>query len=166
MKSISILSILLLLSLYPSLSASTIYRYNGKVQLMQVGTSQRYVLQFCSVTCPAKSINNSESMVQTCEVPKLNICRFKEFNQVESILKNHNNSCNKMITLSTSSNSAISSPITSPTSCTATVSQTALGAMVAILTVMLAIVSTGWVCTCWAMKKRRRAMNINKTNIR
>ena len=45
-------------------------------------------------------------------------------------------------------------------------SQIALGAVVGILGVLLATVTTGWMCTCWAMKKRRREMNINTTNIR
>lgn len=39
-------------------------------------------------------------------------------------------------------------------------------ALLAFLVVLLAIVSTGWVCTCWAMKKRRQKMNINTGNIR
>ena len=34
-------------------------------------------------------------------------------------------------------------------------SQIALGAVVGILGVLLATVTTGWMCTCWAMKKRR-----------
>ena len=39
--------------------------------------------------------------------------------------------------------------------------------LIAILSVLLAIVTVGWVCTCWAMhKNRRREMNINTTNIR
>ena len=39
-------------------------------------------------------------------------------------------------------------------------------ALLALLAVLLAIVTAGWVCTCWATKKRRREMNINTTNIR
>ena len=46
------------------------------------------------------------------------------------------------------------------------IGQAILGIVVGILGVLLAIVSTGWVCTCWIMQKRRRKMNINTTNIR
>lgn len=49
---------------------------------------------------------------------------------------------------------------------TTQISQTVLGAMLGIFGILLAIVSTGWVCTCWAMKKRRQKKNINTGNIR
>ena len=45
--------------------------------------------------------------------------------------------------------------------------QDILIALLAILAALLLIVTTGWVCTCWAMhKNRRQEMNINTTNIR
>lgn len=161
MKIIAILSLLLLQSLHLGLlSTSMMYRYDGKVQLVQ--KDGHYELQFCTATCLADT--NPTVHTSPCN-NTLNMCSMCN-NSVEDILKTHNNSCNMMMTFPTSSNSAISSPTITPTSCTATVTQTALGAMVAILTALLAIVSTGWVCTCWAMKKRRRAMNINTTSIR
>ena len=39
-------------------------------------------------------------------------------------------------------------------------------ALLTLFAVLLAIVTAGWMCTCWAMKKRRREMSINTTTIR
>ena len=65
-----------------------------------------------------------------------------------------------------SSSVAPTPPVNRNTAKIMQISQTVLGAMVGIFGVLLAIVSTGWVCTCWVMQKRRREMNINTTNIR
>ena len=112
MKSIAILSLLLLISLQLGLSDRMTYTYNGIVQLSWMGQNQ-YELQFCSVTCLA----DTNAIDQNCnnQGPKLNMCHTQGNNghhNIDSIL---NNSCNKITTSSKSSNSAMSSPTITPT---------------------------------------------------
>ena len=156
--------LLLLLLLHLGLS-SMMYRYNGIIKL-KPDSDSHYQLQLCTsntVACPADTI----SIEQNCSDDEATMCHMCNEN-----ITSFFNSCNmtSLRTLPTSSSDlATNNPTASPTICTATttmISQAALGAMVGILAILLAIVSTGWVCTCWVMQKRRREMNINTTNIR
>ena len=172
-----------------------IYRHNGLVQLQHVKDND-YELKLCSVMCLADTNltdQKCDDKVAVCDdckkfiIEPILVHHNNSCNETMTVLTSSNSTISNpaitptlCIVTSTTVVSIITTvtkevthpsvaatpPVNRNTAKTLQISQTVLGAMVGIFGILLAIVSTGWVCTCWVMQKRRREMNTNATNIR
>ena len=142
----------------------------GTIKWTSLNSQTMYQLQLCTFdsTC-YKSVNpikfERESNVTTmmceqCTNDDCSGCNVSDvlhtFNCSKTEYATSPQDCSEFTSTSALSNNSPSTKLT----------QDILIALLALLAVLLAIVTAGWVCTCWTMKKRRRAMNINTTNIR
>ena len=164
----------------------------SKVVKLKDINGKEYTLQICSLATPDRNATCAGCNNQDCEDITCQMCN----NQTDFFCISHDDLGPRDIlppslTLATNCPATIVSSTTTTassmvyTTCTMTYTTTVsmaptpsvskipatnlqaiLGTVVSILGILLAIVSIGWMCTCWAMQKRRRKMNINATNIR
>ena len=176
-------------------SSHKLYRYDGVAMILVQEHSNMYMhtLQLCSLDKSTCEVGTTDEFQNCDDHYKFTMCKLRDNHTDFYFSMCHDPQGSQ--TLSSMLTSATNCPIITPTPatnmlytmCTMTHTTTVsisssvppipsmtdktmqisiLGAMVGILSVLLAIVTAGWVCTYWAMKKRRREININTTNIR
>ena len=140
--------------------------HNGTIEFIPTDNDAKYQLKLC--------LSNS-----ACIISDNNIM-FKENDIMpRDILDLFDSNCSQYVTTSKQCSDSVSTCAAAlPTTTTTTteiqiicntdspISQEILVALLVIFAVLLAIVTIGWVWTCWTMKKKRLRMKINTTNIR
>ena len=121
------------------------------------------VLRLCSThsiqqVCVDVLKNNHSILREICPHPRISHPVSSEMCTGSLLINSHTHTTISASTTSTSSNIIINdSEVGQPGESLIVKS---LGALVGILLILLAVVTTGWVCTCWTMRQRER----NKTN--
>ena len=144
------------------LSDVLVFRHNWRVVITE-DTGKKYTLQLCSPeickatngtrACNKKIYETLTQILSGCtSKPSTYECVASMFTPCGSLTTTHSASVPTYAYTST------------PASCSQdTISRTALGSMVGLLIVLLAVVTTGWVWTCWIMKKQGQMRIVNSS---
>ena len=150
MKTI-VLLLILIIGLDKKSTGSLTIRYNGTISIHESNGNGGYKLYFCSPELSKCEEDNDRACRR--DAKWMSNLRMTDYNELISSLQNDDPEC-KSVT-----SAASQSPDNN-------VTQITLGSMVGTLVVLLAVVTTGWVWTCWMMKKQAKTKTNSLTNTR
>jgi hypothetical protein len=135
---------------------------DGTIKWMRTQHQKEYEIELClfNLTCYKSDMPITFKRALPSNENKITGSHYKSYDILETIPIIDNYTCSQFATSTQECSDSNNNPSTD-------LRQYILIALIALLAALLAIVTAGWVCTCWAMRKsRRREMNISTTNIR